>query len=183
MPKIHLKTETFFTYLGKKLELKELEDICFDFGIEVEEDSLDSTKIVFEIPANRYDLLCVEGLTDALGIFLGLKKAPVFHLKKGTEKIVVKKSTKQIRPFVVSAILRNVTLDQDRYESFIDLQDKLHQNICRRRTLVAIGTHDYDTVKGPFIYDALPPKDISFVPLTKLKKWTEKDSWNSTPPT
>jgi len=33
----------------------------------------------------------------------------------------------------------------------------LHQNVCRKRTLVAIGTHDYDTVKGPFIYQALKP--------------------------
>jgi len=46
--------------------------------------------------------------------------------------------------------------------SFIDLQDKLHQNICRRRTLVAIGTHDLDTIEGPFTYDvrsmeSLPP--------------------------
>lgn len=37
--------------------------------------------------------------------------------------------------------------------SFIDLQDKLHQNICRRRTLVAIGTHDLDTIQGPFTYN------------------------------
>ena len=27
-------------------------------------------------------------------------------------------------------------------------QDKLHQNICRRRTLVAIGTHDLDKIQG-----------------------------------
>lgn len=45
-------------------------------------------------------------------------------------------------------------------------QDKLHQNICRRRTLVAIGAHDLNTVKGPFRYDAVPPSDINFVPLT-----------------
>jgi phenylalanyl-tRNA synthetase beta chain len=38
--------------------------------------------------------------------------------------------------------------------------DKLHENICRRRTLVAIGTHDLDTIEGPFSYEALPPKDI-----------------------
>lgn len=46
------------------------------------------------------------------------------------------------------------------------MQDKLHQNICRRRTLVAIGAHDLNTVKGPFRYDAVPPSDIDFVPLT-----------------
>lgn len=45
----------------------------------------------------------------------------------------------------------DVKLDADSYSSLIDLQDKLHQNICRKRTLVAIGTHDLDTVQG-FIF-------------------------------
>lgn len=48
---------------------------------------------------------------------------------------------------------------------FSTLQDKLHQNICRRRTLVAIGTHDLDTIEGPFTYDAKKPEDIVFKPL------------------
>jgi phenylalanyl-tRNA synthetase beta chain len=47
----------------------------------------------------------------------------------------------------------------------IDLQDKLHLTFCRRRKLVAIGTHDYDTIKGPFIYDAKPPQEINFIAL------------------
>lgn len=63
--------------------------------------------------------------------------------------------------------MRGVIFDTKRYKSFIDLQDKLHQNICRKRTLVAIGTHDFDTVDGPFYYKALNPSDINFVPLTE----------------
>jgi phenylalanyl-tRNA synthetase beta chain len=31
--------------------------------------------------------------------------------------------------------------------------------------LVAIGTHDLDTIDGPFTYEALPPSEINFVPL------------------
>lgn len=67
------------------------------------------------------------------------------------------------------AILRNVKFTQARYESFIALQDKLHQNLARQRTLVAIGTHDLDTIKGPFTYEALPPEHIKFVPLNQTK--------------
>ncbi|XP_042451906.1 phenylalanine--tRNA ligase beta subunit, cytoplasmic-like isoform X1 [Zingiber officinale] len=65
--------------------------------------------------------------------------------------------------------LRGITFDEARYNIFIDLQDKLHQNICRRRTLVAIGTHDLDTIEGPFSYEALPPQEINFVPLKQEK--------------
>ena len=34
-----------------------------------------------------------------------------------------RKETAQIRPFVVGAVLRGVTFDKDRYDSFIELQD------------------------------------------------------------
>lgn len=57
----------------------------------------------------------------------------------------------------------------------MDLQDKLHQNICRRRQLVAIGTHDLDTLKPPFRYEARPPKDIKFAPLGKDKAYTAEE--------
>ncbi|XP_042453063.1 phenylalanine--tRNA ligase beta subunit, cytoplasmic-like [Zingiber officinale] len=62
---------------------------------------------------------------------------------------------------------RGIAFDEARYNNFIDLQDKLHQNICR--TLVAIGTHDLDTIQGPFSYEALPPQEINFVPLKQEK--------------
>ena len=70
--------------------------------------------------------------------------------------MVVKPETLLVRPFKVCAVLRGVRFDQARYDSFIDLQDKLHQNICRKRTLVAIGTHDLSTIQGPFTYEAHP---------------------------
>ena len=65
-----------------------------------------------------------------------------------------------------------VLIYESRYDSFIDLQDKLHQNIARKRTLVAIGTHDLDTIKGPFKYMAKPPDQIKFKPLNQIKEFT-----------
>lgn len=84
----------------------------------------------------------------------------------------------KIRPLVSGAILRNVKFDQARYESFIALQDKLHQNLARQRTLVSIGTHDLDTIKGPFTYEALPPKDIKFTPLNQTKEMNGEELMN-----
>lgn len=128
-----------------------------------------------EIPANRYDLLCVEGISRALRVFLGIDNAPVYRVITPPAdkilRIVQKKETLSIRPFVVGAILRNVTFNPDSFASFIDLQDKLHQNIGRKRTLVAIGTHDLDTIQAPFAYEALPKKDISFVPLSETQEF------------
>ncbi len=80
--------------------------------------------------------------------------------------------TSVIRPYAVAAVLRNISFDQNAFNSFIDLQDKLHQNLCRKRSLVAIGTHDLDTVQGPFVYEALPPDSIKFKPLNQTKEFT-----------
>lgn len=33
---------------------------------------------------------------------------------------------------------------------------------CRRRTLVAIGTHDLDTLEGPFTYEVWPRLSFPF---------------------
>ena len=89
--------------------------------------------------------------------------------------ILYPQQTKAVRPYVVCAVLRDVTFDQARYESFIALQDKLHKNICRERTLVAIGTHDLDTVQAPFTYEALAPTKIQFQPLSETKEFDAKE--------
>ena len=37
---------------------------------------------------------------------------------------------------------------------------------------MAIGTHDLDTIKGPFTYDAKKPSDIRFRPLSQKNEYT-----------
>ncbi|KAF7154586.1 hypothetical protein RHSIM_Rhsim01G0138800 [Rhododendron simsii] len=125
----------------------------------LEEDSTEDEEVIYkiEVAANRYDLLCLEGLAQALRIFVGIDPIPTYTLRsirsESMLKMHVKPETSLIRPYVVCAVLRGITFDEERYNSFIDLQDRLHQNICRRRTLVAIGTHDLDTIDGPFTYE------------------------------
>jgi len=54
----------------------------------------------------------------------------------------------------------------------LSFQDKLHHNIGRQRSLVAIGTHDLDTVEPPFVYDAETPSEICFRPLNQSREFT-----------
>jgi phenylalanyl-tRNA synthetase beta chain len=191
MPTVAVEKAVLFTHLGRTYTDEAFDELCFEFGVELDEITSEreeaqksstvnlsekqiaalSDKVVYKIdvPANRYDLLCVEGLCRALRIFFGDQDAPQFQLaqQEPAATMTVKKSkTDTIRPFVVCAILKDVTFTQQRYASFIDLQDQLHRNLCRNRTLVAIGTHDMDTIEGPYVYDARPGSDIEFVPLT-----------------
>lgn len=194
MPTLAVERDDLFTNLNRTYTDTEFDELCFEFGVELDEitsereealKSAGSTKLSkkhlktlspaviykIDVPANRYDLLCIEGLGRAIRVFLGDMVAPVYEIvpnaDRGTEVMTVRKgATDTIRPFVVCGILRGVTFTEGRYKSFIELQDQLHRNLCRQRTLVAIGTHDLDAVEGPFVYDARPGEDISFVPLT-----------------
>jgi len=51
----------------------------------------------------------------------------------------------------------------------------LHHNICRRRTLASMGTHDLDKVEGNITYEALPPEEIDFVALKQSESMNAKD--------
>ncbi|KAJ5084588.1 phenylalanyl-tRNA synthetase [Penicillium alfredii] len=185
MPTISVDKAALFKELGQEYTTEEFDELCFEFGIELDEDTTNSDRPIvdgkqeppqlkIEVPANRYDLLCFEGIALSLNIFLGRKPLPEYKLAELSngelQSIIVKEDTTKIRPYVSGAILRNVKFDQARYESFISLQDKLHQNLARQRTLVSIGTHDLDAVQGPFTYEALPPKDIKFVPLNQTQE-------------
>lgn len=48
----------------------------------------------------------------------------------------------------------------------------------RKRTLVAIGTHDLDTLSGPFTFTAKRPSDIKFKPLNMTKEHTACELMN-----
>ncbi|EEQ40450.1 hypothetical protein CLUG_04578 [Clavispora lusitaniae ATCC 42720] len=177
MPTIAVDKADLYELLGKEYSTQEFDELCFDFGIELDEDTTEECvgderpQLKIEIPANRYDMLCIEGIAQALNEFLGRREAPTYKLNPPTPqiKLTIDKSTEQIRPYAAAAVLRGVEFDERRYASFIALQDKLHTNLCRNRTLVAIGTHDLDTLTPPFTYEALAPKEIKFVPLNQEK--------------
>ncbi|KAM9733543.1 phenylalanine--tRNA ligase beta subunit isoform 1-T1 [Menidia menidia] len=194
MPTVGIKRDLLFKALGKAYTDEEFDELCFEFGLELDEitsekeligreqgdgkASAASDVILYKIdvPANRYDLLCLEGLVRGLQVFKNQVEAPRYRrvspVSGEPQRLIVTKETAAVRPHAVAAVLRNITFTQERYDSFIELQEKLHQNICRKRSLVAIGTHDLDTIRGPFTYTAKPPGDISFKPLNQTKEYT-----------
>ncbi|XP_020575781.1 phenylalanine--tRNA ligase beta subunit, cytoplasmic isoform X2 [Phalaenopsis equestris] len=195
MPTVSVGRDRLFQAIGRSYTQEEFEELCFEFGIELDdvttekeiirkEKHLDAAagaegddEVIYkiEVAANRYDLLCLEGIARSLRIFIGKEKIPMYRFREipreSILQINVTKETDKIRPYVVGAVLRGISFDRANYNSFIDLQDKLHQNICRKRTLVAIGTHDLDTIEAPFSYNALKPQDISFIPLKQAKSF------------
>uniref|UniRef100_A0A8C3T825 Phenylalanine--tRNA ligase beta subunit n=1 Tax=Chelydra serpentina TaxID=8475 RepID=A0A8C3T825_CHESE len=197
MPTVSVKQELLFQALGRRYTDEEFDELCFEFGLELDEITSEKDIISKEqgdgkaegasdiilykidVPANRYDLLCLEGLVRGLQVFKERIKAPrykrIMPANGDVQRLIITEETAQVRPHAVAAVLRNITFSKDRYDSFIDLQEKLHQNICRKRALVAIGTHDLDTISGPFTYTARPPSEIRFKPLNQSKEYTASE--------
>jgi phenylalanyl-tRNA synthetase beta chain len=188
MPTVIVNREALFKAIGQTFTDEEFDNLCFEFGIELDEVTSEkemfeneqnkegehlSTDVLYkiEVGANRYDLLCLEGLALALRCFLQKQKMPDIKplnvLPEEERQLIVYDSVNEVRPIGLSAILRDINFTNETLKGFMDLQDKLHNNICRGRKLVSMGTHDLDTVKGPFTYRALKPEHIHFVPLNR----------------
>lgn len=86
-------------------------------------------------------MLCIEGLARALKIFLGKETVPQYKVAapQKLEQMIIKPEVLQIRPHVVCAVLRNLKFTEKNYKTFIDLQEKLHQNVCRYVARLSVG--------------------------------------------
>ncbi len=74
MPTLSLDRSSLMSALGREYTEDEFNDLCFDFGLELDEVVVEddgSVTYKVDIGANRYDLLCLEGLVRALLIFKG----------------------------------------------------------------------------------------------------------------
>ena len=91
MPTINLVRDHLFAKIGKTYTDAEFDELCFEFGVEIDKISEEEVEftgdgskgkfIVYaiDIPANRYDILCMEGFARALRIFLNLEGPPAYH--------------------------------------------------------------------------------------------------------
>ncbi len=84
-------------------------------------------------------------------------------------------SVLDVRPHCVAGVVRNVSMTDPMIRSLMELQEKLHLTVGRKRVKVAIGVHDLDKVRPPFRYLAADPDSISFVPLAKSEPMTMRE--------
>ncbi|MBR6911466.1 MAG: phenylalanine--tRNA ligase subunit beta, partial [Candidatus Methanomethylophilaceae archaeon] len=66
--------------------------------------------------------------------------------------------------------MRGVNISDNMLKSIMEMQEKLHTTIGRKRKKLAIGIHDLDKVNGPFTYRLADPHSIRFVPLAKTEE-------------
>ena len=153
--------------VGRPLSKKELEDTIPMMGCPLER--AEAGRVWYEVFPDRPDMLSIEGFARAVRIFLG-GPIPGYEVVPGKIRLRVSPTVKQVRPCIAAAVVRDVRLTPEAVESIMQVQEKLHETLGRKRRKVAIGVHDLDNVKPPFTYKAAPPKSVSFVPLGKAGK-------------
>ncbi|MFP4143116.1 MAG: phenylalanine--tRNA ligase subunit beta [Thermoplasmata archaeon] len=141
-------------------------DVLPKIGVEIEK--IEGDKWELEIDPNRCDLLSVEGIGRAVRGFLEKETGvPDYELNPSKIETDVELSVQDVRPYIVTAVVKNVELNEPILKSMMDLQEKLHLTIGRNRSKVAIGVHDLEPIEPPLTYKAVMPKEISFLPLER----------------
>lgn len=176
MPVINFSFADLQDLVGGSLDYETLVDRLPMMGADVHSVSKDSDEMAFELFPDRPDMYSVEGIARGLRAFLGISPG-LRRYEVGKSDVVLKvdPAVDSVRPFIWSALVTDVGMSDNLIRSVMDLQEKLHLTVGRNRKKVAIGIHDYDTVKAPFLYTAVKPTEKRFFPLQGSKEMDLKE--------
>ena len=140
------------------------------------QDTTDGDEMSVEFFPSRPDLFSVEGVARALRAFLGFEKGlKHYDVEESGLTMKVDPSVKSVRPEIAAAVVWGVDIDDAFIRSLMEVQEKLHITIGRKRAKVAIGVHDLDKIKAPFLYAGVEPESHSFIPLGKAESWNLRE--------
>lgn len=110
---------------------------------------------------------------DAITEFDRVNILHVNHVQKNNtilhNKVVMDENSgvQDIRPYIICCICKDLDLETPGlFKKFLSIQTKLQDELCEKRTLATIATHDITKLKGEsLVYEAKDPNHINFVPL------------------
>ncbi len=164
MALIELNKKQFETEIGKLDE--EMKEKVAMFGTPIQDVAENTLRI--EIFPNRPDLLSFQGFKRAFRAFLGKDTGLKDYKVNKPEKdyaVVIDSSVKDVRPYTVCMIVKGLKLDNEKIKEIIEIQEKLHITLGRKRKKIAIGIYPLEKIKLPVTFKALEPDKIKFIPL------------------
>ncbi|QKY20752.1 phenylalanine--tRNA ligase subunit beta [Halolamina sp. CBA1230] len=170
MPVVDIDTDELRRLTGhEEKEDDQLKEDLFGLGLEFEGETEDGD-LQFEFAPDRLDRLSVEGVARSLRYHYGDDRGvDVPNTNDAEWTIEVDPSVPVERPYVAGAVVRGVDLDEDALDSLIQLQEKLHATMGRKRAKGAIGIHDLAMLKGERVEqreigeenELEPPEDLT----------------------
>jgi phenylalanyl-tRNA synthetase beta chain len=125
-----------------------LREDLFALGLEYE-GRTDEGEFQLEFAPDRLDRLSVEGVARSLRYQYGDDRGVYVPTTNSAEWVVeVEESVPEERPYVTAAVVRGLEMSEAKLASLIQLQEKLHATMGRKRAKGAIGVHDLTMLKG-----------------------------------
>lgn len=174
MPLVTFDYNDFLEVFGYKISKEELIEKLPMMGADL--GKVEGDEINIEFFPNRPDLVSVEGIARAARTFFGFESGlKRYEVKKSDVETIVDPSVKEVRPYIATALIKNVTMSDELIASLMGLQEKLHIGIGRNRRKVAIGVHNFEPVEPPFTYKAVDPDSVQFVPLNMTESMSLRE--------
>jgi phenylalanyl-tRNA synthetase beta chain len=162
MPVVDVSLDELQRLTGEDKTEEEFKEDLFALGLEYEGETEDG-KMQLEFGPDRLDRLSVEGVARSLRYQYGSDRGVAIPKTNDADwTIEVDASVPDERPYVTGAIVRGVDLDEAGLESLIQLQEKLHATMGRKRVKGAIGIHDLAMVKGEVLDETSPGNSITY---------------------
>lgn len=172
MPLINFDYHDLCSMIGEEVPRKTLIERIPMIGADMHDTEGDVDEMGVEFFPDRPDLYCVEGLARGMRAFLDIEPGMTeYEVEDSDIDVYVDESVKDVRPYFRCAVVLGVEVDDTLIKSIMEMQEKLHITIGRKRSKIAIGVHDLDKVEPPFTYKAVGPHEIRFVPLAKDEEW------------
>jgi len=164
MPTITVNAKDLAAQAGIDAETEQLKELLS--SIKCETEGIIGDEISVEVTSDRPDLFSAEGIARAIRFYRGAMPHYTINRFEGPPlRLRVDPSTEAVRPIIVAAAVRGVTISSEATRQLMQLQEKLHNTYGSGRKKASIGIYDMDTVAGEFVYAARIPSKISFVPL------------------
>ncbi|WP_414836885.1 phenylalanine--tRNA ligase subunit beta [Candidatus Nanohalococcus occultus] len=164
MSHIEIDKREFEQLIGRSVSENELKEKASNLGAHW--NHLEGPKWDVEVYPNRPDLLSVEGLARAYrGFFEVYTGEENYESKEHEISLEVDSSVEDVRPYIGGAVIRDLELTEKKINGLIQLQEKLHETMGRRRDKIAIGLHDLSELQAPFTYKTVEPESVDFTPL------------------
>ncbi len=178
MPKIEVYEDALYSYVGKRYNDEQLEEILTVAKAELDGKDEAAGQLKIELnDTNRPDLWSTAGLGRQLRQY-NQEKIPQYDFFStaqetkdyGNRVVKIDPSVKEVRPYEIALAATGKKIDEATLKDIIQTQEKLCWNFGRKRRSIAIGVFRSDLLEYPITYRAADPDQTKFVPLQMDKE-------------
>jgi len=134
----------------------------------------ETKKIISELTPNRPDWYSMEGLARALKAHYR-KEIPEYKTNKSDYQVIVEAKVEKSRPYTACAVVKGLSLNDERITDMVLLQEKLLGTLGRQVKRFGIGIYPLQAISFPVRYTAMKPSEIRYVPLGYEKQMSAKE--------